>query len=218
MAFGMKYGDKDRLIKLFQFIIEKADKSGLYPLYYGGTPHYSTNLLVYLSGRALGFAPDSGELKKIREYLKSKDIFSSTNMETKLLLATYGLIPWNSVPVISPLLLLLPNDADFTIYSISYWVRTSLVPMAILYSKKYSFPSFPLSSSEITDLSGGKNFPPFISTNKMWDFFLNKLESSFCVDANILETMAIKNAKNGYLLIRIKAAIGVEYILQCNIA
>ncbi|NUM33314.1 MAG: squalene--hopene cyclase [Candidatus Brocadiae bacterium] len=196
MALGMQFQDKDKLEKLFQYVISKKDEKGLYPLYYGGPAHYSTNLLIYLAGRALGYSKDSGCLSTLYEYLRKTNIHTATNMETRLLLAAYGLIDWNAVPPITPLLMLIPQEADFTIYSISYWVRTSLVPMMILWTLKYQFPSFPLAPEEILDLHPEKkSFPPFEAKNRLWDGFIRNLDSLCSLNMKEMEKLAVKKAE-----------------------
>ncbi len=196
MALGMKWEDNSRLEKLFQYILTKKDANGLYPIYYGGPAHYSTNLLIYLAGRAMGYAKDSAELLSLYQYLRKEDIHRSVNMETRLLLAVYGLISWDCVPPITPLLLLIPNQADFTIYSISYWVRTSLVPMSILWSLRYCFPSFPLSQEVILDLHPEKKeFPAFQAQNRLWDGFLRNLGNLCSLNRKEMERLAVKKAE-----------------------
>lgn len=200
MSLGMQFPDRERLQQIFQCVLAKKEKNGLYSLYFDGPPHYSTNLLVYLAGRALGYDKASPELAPLSEYLQSENIHTATNMETKLLLAVYGLIDWNALPEISPLLLLIPREADFTIYSISYWVRTSLVPMAILSGKQYSFPSFPLSREEILSLHPEKKaFPPFEEKNRIWDDFLKNLDAICSLNREELLRLAIPQCERWIL-------------------
>ncbi len=196
MAKGMNYPDHERYAALFRYILTKKNAEGLYSLYYGGPVHYSTNLLIYLAGRVLGYSPDSLELKSIHEYLKAKDIFIHTNMETKLLLAVYGLISWDCVPEISPLLLLIPNEADFTIYSIPYWVRTALVPMAVLCHLRYQLPNLHLSPDEIRNLHPQhQEFPAFQSKSRILECFISNVRKAYALDSASLYHLALRKCE-----------------------
>ncbi len=200
MALGIGYKDHSRLNRLWQYIISKCNSQGIYPLYYGGAPHYSTNLLIYLAGRALGYPPHSSDLQKLHDYLQANDITKNVNMETRLLLATFGLISWDCVPMISPLLVLIPKEAEFNIYSISYWVRTSLVPMSVLYSTRYRLPHFPLSSDIIREFQPQyQDFPTYISKNRMWDIFLRGIKKTYNLSEISLNKLAINLCKKWIL-------------------
>lgn len=200
MALGMADPDRERLQRIFRYILTKSDAQGLYPIYYGGPDHYSTNLLIYLAGRALGYATDSPELRRLYTYLRSQDIFTKVNMETRLLLATYKLISWDAVPLIPAMMALIPKDADFNLYSISYWVRTSLVPMAILYQRRFSLPHLPIHADEIRNLHPQQQeFPAFQGNSRLWDMFLRNIRRTYSISDSGLEQLAITQCEKWIL-------------------
>ena len=54
------------------------------------------------------------------------------NVFTRILLALFGEVPWNAVPVMPVEIMLLPGWFPFQIDKISYWSRTVLVPLLVL--------------------------------------------------------------------------------------
>lgn len=200
MSLGMGDPNQEQREKLFRYILTKSDSQGLYPLYYGGPDHYSINLLIYLAGRAMGYSADSPELRRLYSYLSSQDIFTKVNMETRLLLAVYGLISWDCVPPIPSMFVLIPPTADFSIYSIAYWVRTSLVPMAILQQQHFSLPHLPIKSEEILNLHPQKQtFPLFQSNSRIWDIFLRNIRKTYAISDISLEKLAIAQCEKWIL-------------------
>src|SRR5437879_7517002 len=57
---------------------------------------------------------------------------SRCNVFTRILLALFGEVPWNAVPVMPVEILLLPGWFPFHVEKISYWSRTVLVPLLVL--------------------------------------------------------------------------------------
>ncbi|MBP7021805.1 MAG: squalene--hopene cyclase [Planctomycetes bacterium] len=197
MSMGVGHETHNFYDNMFQYILSCRDEQGLIGLYYQAKPHPSSNLLMYLAGRALGYEKNSPELTQVYQYLKTLDFHEDINMETKLLLAIYGLTPWSSIPEINPYLILLPDEAEFSIYSIAYWIRTSLIPMAILYHKNYTFSNFPLQPSELED------FTPILPyQNKrrhLWENMFKKIAKNYALDDNSLSILAVKRCEQWIL-------------------
>ena len=59
-----------------------------------------------------------------------------SNVFTRALLSLYGVIRWNSVPVMPVEIMLLPKWFPFHIDKISYWARTVIVPLLVLQALK----------------------------------------------------------------------------------
>lgn len=199
MSIGMNEGTNEEYHRLFSYILSQRNEQGLIGLYYAAKPHPSSNLLAYLAGRILGFSKESPELSPFYNYLQTLDFNKAINMETKLLLALYGLISWDCIPEISPLLMLIPDEAEFSIYSIAYWVRTSLVPMAVLQYKKYSFPNFPLSPDEILEFTKTPLSPYPRKKNHIWENFFKKIRQNYSLEEKALHELAIKRCEQWIL-------------------
>ena len=57
-----------------------------------------------------------------------------TNVFTRILLAWFEQVPWRAVPYIPAEIMLLPRRFLFSLDRVSYWSRTVMVPLFILYS------------------------------------------------------------------------------------
>ena len=62
------------------------------------------------------------------------------NVECRFWLSIFNQYSWNGLPPIPVQFILLPNNFVSSIYDIAYWCRTNLIPMSIIYHKKYSVP------------------------------------------------------------------------------
>ncbi len=57
-------------------------------------------------------------------------------MFTRFLLALYGVVTWRAAPVLPIEIMLLPMWSPFHINKISYWARTTMVPLMVLAALK----------------------------------------------------------------------------------
>src|SRR5690606_22174417 len=55
---------------------------------------------------------------------------------TRIALALFGQVPWRAVPVMPTEIMLLPDWSPFTLSKVSYWSRTVIAPLLILYALK----------------------------------------------------------------------------------
>jgi squalene-hopene/tetraprenyl-beta-curcumene cyclase len=69
---------------------------------------------------------------RAREAIRARGGAAQSNVFTRVLLALYGVLTWNSVPVMPVEIMLLPRWFPFHITKISYWGRTVLVPLLVL--------------------------------------------------------------------------------------
>ena len=58
------------------------------------------------------------------------------NVFTRFLLAFYGVLSWRAVPVLPIEIMLLPMWSPFHINKISYWARTTIVPLMVMAALK----------------------------------------------------------------------------------
>ncbi|KAL9621147.1 MAG: hypothetical protein Q9160_004398 [Pyrenula sp. 1 TL-2023] len=64
-------------------------------------------------------------------------------MFTRFFLATFGLLPWTSVPQLPPELILLPAFFPINIYNLSSWARSTTIPLLIIrhHEPVYALPN-----------------------------------------------------------------------------
>jgi squalene-hopene/tetraprenyl-beta-curcumene cyclase len=75
-------------------------------------------------------------MARAREAIRSRGGAIHSNVFTRFMLAMFGVLTWNSVPVLPVEIMLLPMWSPFHINKISYWARTTIVPLMVLAALK----------------------------------------------------------------------------------
>ena len=122
--------------KLARYIRSKQQTEGGWPLYYQGKFDMSCSVKAYYALKLAGDDPESLHMKKARELILKHGGAARSNVFTRLALAMFQQIPWRGVPYIPAEIMLLPKWFPFHLTKVSYWTRTVLVPLTILYSMK----------------------------------------------------------------------------------
>jgi squalene-hopene/tetraprenyl-beta-curcumene cyclase len=73
---------------------------------------------------------------RAREAIRSRGGAAGSNVFTRFLLAFFGVVSWRAVPVLPIEIMLLPMWSPFHINKISYWARTTMVPLMVLAALK----------------------------------------------------------------------------------
>jgi squalene-hopene/tetraprenyl-beta-curcumene cyclase len=128
--------DTELQTKLARYIRSKQQSEGGWPLYYQGKFDMSCTVKAYYALKLAGDAPDDPHMCKARELILQHGGAARCNVFTRLALAMFGQIPWRAVPYIPTEIMLLPKWFPFHLSKVSYWTRTVLVPLSILYSLK----------------------------------------------------------------------------------
>jgi len=123
-------------VKLANYIRSIQQPNGGWPLYQGGFPDISCTVKSYYALKISGDDPNAPHMQKARELILRDGGASRCNVFTRLLLVMFGQIPWRGVPYIPAEIILLPKWFPFHLDKVSYWTRTVLVPLTILYTLK----------------------------------------------------------------------------------
>src|SRR5438067_4255180 len=110
--------------------IQGAD--GGWPLFHGGALDLSASVKAYFALKAAGDPVDAPHMERARAAILAHGGAGRCNVFTRILLALFGEIPWNAVPVMPVEIMLLPGRFPFQIDKISYCSRTVLVPLLVL--------------------------------------------------------------------------------------
>jgi squalene-hopene/tetraprenyl-beta-curcumene cyclase len=113
----------------------QADHGG-WPLYEGGNFDLSCSVKAYYALKLVGDDPEAPHMIRAREAILAHGGAARANVFTRLMLAMFNQIPWRGVPFIPVEIMLLPRWFPFHLSKVSYWSRTVMVPLAILYSRK----------------------------------------------------------------------------------
>jgi squalene-hopene/tetraprenyl-beta-curcumene cyclase len=102
---------------------------GQYP---GSGVDISATVKGYLCLKLAGDDPNSPEMRRTRDLVRSLGGAERCNSFTNFYLAALGQISWDAVPAIPPELVWLPRWFYFHLDKVSAWSRTMILPLAIV--------------------------------------------------------------------------------------
>jgi squalene-hopene/tetraprenyl-beta-curcumene cyclase len=109
---------------------------GGWPLVHDGDFDMSASVKAYFALKMIGDSPDVPHMVRARDAIRSRGGAIHSNVFTRFMLAMFGIMTWNSVPVLPVEIMLLPMWSPFHINKISYWARTTIVPLLVLAALK----------------------------------------------------------------------------------
>ena len=118
--------------KLANYLRRTQGSHGGWPLYHGGPFNISASVKAYLGLKLAGDSPDAEHMRRARAAILGHGGAGSVNVFTRILLALYGFIAWEAVPMMPVEMMFLPRWFPFNLARVSYWTRTVLVPLLVL--------------------------------------------------------------------------------------
>jgi squalene-hopene/tetraprenyl-beta-curcumene cyclase len=118
------------------YLRRQQGRHGGWPLFHGGAFDVSASVKAYFALKMIGDDADAPHMCRAREAILAQGGAVHANVFTRVLLALYGVLNWNSVPVMPVEIMLLPRWFPFHLTKISYWARTVLVPLLVLQALK----------------------------------------------------------------------------------
>jgi squalene-hopene/tetraprenyl-beta-curcumene cyclase len=109
---------------------------GGWPLFEGGAFDISASVKAYFALKMIGDDPEALHMARAREAIRAHGGAQATNVLTRFLLALYGETPWSDLPAMPVELMIAPKWFPIQLSKISYWARTTIVPMLVLQAKK----------------------------------------------------------------------------------
>src|SRR6202050_3704024 len=109
---------------------------GGWPLFADGDFDMSASVKAYFALKMIGDSPDTPHMARARQAILSRGGAIHSNVFTRCMLAMFGVLTWRSVPVLPVEIMLLPMWSPFHLNRISYWARTTLVPLMVLAALK----------------------------------------------------------------------------------
>jgi len=138
MMHFMNEVDESIQSKIVSYLRSHQGDDGGWPLYYGGDYDLSCSVKVYYALKLAGDSPDAPHMRRARQVILDRGGAVRSNVFTRIMLAQFGQIPWRGVPYLPVEIMLLPAWFPFHINKVSYWSRTVMVPLFILYTLKTS--------------------------------------------------------------------------------
>jgi len=109
---------------------------GGWPLFHDGDFDMSASVKAYFALKMVGDDPDAPHMKRAREAILARGGAARVNVFTRYTLAMFGQVPWRACPVARVEAALLPRWFPFHMDKVSYWARTVMMPLFVLYSRR----------------------------------------------------------------------------------
>jgi squalene-hopene/tetraprenyl-beta-curcumene cyclase len=122
--------------KIANYLRRVQGAHGGWPLVHDGEFDMSASVKAYFALKMIGDSTDSPHMVRAREAIHARGGAINSNVFTRFLLAMYGIVTWRAVPVLPIEIVLLPFWSPFHLNKISYWARTTMVPLMVLAALK----------------------------------------------------------------------------------
>jgi squalene-hopene/tetraprenyl-beta-curcumene cyclase len=107
---------------------------GGWPLFRDGDFDMSATVKAYFALKTIGDGIGAPHMRRAREAILARGGAVHVNVFTRVLLALFGILSWGAVPMMPVEIVLLPQWFPFHLSKISYWGRTVLVPLLVLFA------------------------------------------------------------------------------------
>jgi squalene-hopene/tetraprenyl-beta-curcumene cyclase len=128
--------DAELEAKIASYLRRVQGAHGGWPLVHDGPFDMSASVKSYFALKMIGDSVDAPHMVRAREAIRTRGGAAKSNVFTRFLLALFGVLTWRSVPVLPIEIMLLPMWSPFHINKISYWARTTIVPLMVLAALK----------------------------------------------------------------------------------
>jgi squalene-hopene/tetraprenyl-beta-curcumene cyclase len=122
--------------KIANYLRRIQGAHGGWPLVHDGDFDMSASVKAYFALKMIGDSVDAPHMVRAREAIHARGGASKSNVFTRFMFALFGVTTWRSVPVLPVEITLLPLWSPFHLNKISYWARTTLVPLLVLAALK----------------------------------------------------------------------------------
>src|SRR6201996_7885439 len=122
--------------KIANYLRRVQGAHGGWPLVHDGAFDMSASVKGYFALKMIGDSVDAPHMVRAREAILSRGGAINSNVFTRFLLSMFGVLTWRSVPVLPVEIMLLPLWFPFHINKMSYWARTTMVPLMVLAALK----------------------------------------------------------------------------------
>ena len=122
--------------KIVERLFAIQGEDGGWPIYYHGPADISATVKAYFALKMAGVPATDPAMVKACAKVKALGGITKVNIFTRILLALFGELDWAGVPCMPVEIMLLPRWFAFNLYAISYWSRTVLIPLLIVFAHR----------------------------------------------------------------------------------
>jgi len=126
----------DDSIEAAERIRQQQLPDGGWAMYPGGVLEISGSVKAYFALKLVGDDPKAEHMKRARKAIRAAGGADRVNSFTRFYLALLGQISYDHCPAAPPEAMLLPKRFPISIYQISAWSRTILVPLTIIWAHR----------------------------------------------------------------------------------
>src|SRR5258708_9245495 len=109
---------------------------GGWPLFHAGAFNMSASVKAYFALKAAGDSCDAPHMVRARSAILAHGGAARANVNTRILLALCGQVPWRAVPAMPVEIMNLPGWFPFHLAKVAYWSRVVIVPLLVLMAIK----------------------------------------------------------------------------------
>ena len=102
----------------------------------GGGLNMAASVKAYFALKLIGDPVDAPHMVRAREAILAAGGAVKVNVFTRIMLALYGIVPWEAVPVMPVEIMHAPLWFPFNLWRCSFWARDTLVPLMVLMALK----------------------------------------------------------------------------------
>ncbi len=128
--------DPAREAKAIRHLFRVQLPDGGWPIYANGPANISATVKAYFALKLCGVPGSDPRMTRACQRARELGGITRVNIFSKILLALFGEYPWDGVPCMPVEIVRLPRWAYFNLYEISYWSRTVLVPLLIIFAHR----------------------------------------------------------------------------------
>ena len=142
--------DREALCRWLLSVQNPDGSWGIAPKYPGDV---STTTEAYIALKILGISTKTPAMQRACSFVRSVGGIARVRIFTRIYLATFGLFSWKAIPQLPAELILMPSWAPISIYSLSSWARSTIVPLLILchHQPIYNLPNGRSTNSDYLD-------------------------------------------------------------------
>jgi squalene-hopene/tetraprenyl-beta-curcumene cyclase len=123
-------------VKACRYLLRHQLPEGGWAIYPGGPPEISASVKAYFALKIVGLSPDDPRMVRARAFILDAGGAQACNSFTRFYLALLGQIGYEDCPSVPPELVLIPSWLNFSLYAMSSWTRTIVVPLSIISALK----------------------------------------------------------------------------------
>src|SRR5437879_3378485 len=131
---GLADAEKER--KAVRYLLDAQLSEGGWPIYGGGPPEISASVKAYFALKLCGMSANEPFMEKARTMILGQGGVVGANVFTKIALALFDQYDWRGIPSMPAEIVLLPPWFVFNSNRLSYWSRTVLTPLLIIFHFK----------------------------------------------------------------------------------